>query len=76
MAKPVVDGLERKMDGKMAVAHVDIGEDDGRATAQKYGVSSVPAFIVLDGKGNVVYRQIGGRPDVAQIEAKVAALGK
>jgi protein-disulfide isomerase len=73
MAKPVVDGLEKKMDGKMTVARVDIGEDDGRELARKYGVSMVPAFIVLDGKGNVLYRQIGGRPDVAQIESKVDA---
>lgn len=76
MAKPVVDGLERTMDGKMAIARMDVADDEGRAIAQKYGVSSVPAFIVLDGKGNVLYRKIGGKPDVAQIESAVAALGK
>ena len=76
MAKPVVDGLEKKLDGRMTVARVDIGEDSGSAVAHRYGVSMVPAFIVLDGKGNVIYRKLGGKPDVGAIEAALARIGK
>ena len=74
MAKPVVDGLERRMGTKLEVAHVDIGTDEGRAIADRFHVPGIPAFIVLDGQGSVIYRQIGGRPNTAEIEAKVAAL--
>ena len=62
------------MGARLEVAHVDIGTDEGRAVADRFHVPGVPAFIVLDGRGNVIYRQVGGRPDAAQIEAKVGAL--
>jgi thioredoxin-like negative regulator of GroEL len=72
----VVDGLEKKMEGRLSIARVDIGEDSGSALAQQYGVSRVPAFIVLDGGGNVIYRKIGGKPDGDAIEAALAKIGK
>ena len=74
MAKPVVDGLERRTEGKLTVAHVNVGDDSGQDVARRYGVDAVPAFILLDGHGNVLYRKVGGRPDAPGIEAKLAAL--
>lgn len=68
MAKPVVDGLEQKTKGRLNVAHVDIGDEAGGALARKHGVGAVPAFVVLDGSGRVVYRKIGGKPDVEAVE--------
>ena len=72
----MVDGLEKKMEGRLTVAHIDIGEDEGSAVARRYGVSMVPAFIVLDGRGNVIYRKLGGKPDVGAIDAALANVGK
>jgi len=72
LAKPVVDGLERKWQGKLEVAHVDANDDASSEITKKYGVSALPAFVLLDGSGNVLYRQIGGRPDVAKIEAAIS----
>jgi hypothetical protein len=72
----VVDGLEKKMEGRLTVARVDIGEDGGSTLAKRYGVSVVPAFIVLDGSGNVIYRKLGGEPDTGAIEAALARIGK
>ena len=69
----MVDGLEHRMGPRLEVAHVDIGTDEGRVVAARYGVAGVPAFIVLDGRGTVVFRQVGGRPRVAEIEAKIEA---
>lgn len=74
MAKPVVDGLERDMKDKLRFARVDIGSDEGSDLAQKYGISAVPAFVVLDGNGRVVYRQVGGRPKTDDIKAQIARL--
>jgi thioredoxin-like negative regulator of GroEL len=62
MAKPVVDGLEHKLEGKVRFIKVNIGDDDGTRVAARFGVSGVPTFILLDGEGRVVYRKTGGSP--------------
>ena len=72
MAKPVVDGLERKWKGKLDVAHLDIGDASSADVARTYGISALPAFVLLDGEGRVLYRQVGGRPDVSKIESALA----
>lgn len=64
----MVDGLEQRMKGRLDVAHVDVGNDEGGALAAKHGVRGVPAFLVVDGRGRVLYRKIGGKPDSAAIE--------
>ena len=76
MAKPVVDGLERKLEGKVHFIKVNVGEDDGGRVAARFGVHGVPTFIMLDGQGRVIYRKTGGKPDAAEIEARLAELKK
>ncbi len=73
MAKPVVDGLERRWHGKLDVARVDVTDDANAELTRKYGVSAIPAFVLLDGDGRVLYRQVGGRPDVEKIEAALSS---
>jgi hypothetical protein len=68
MAKPVVDGLERRNARRLDVAHIDIGTDGGRELAESYGVGAVPAFVLVDPGGRVLFRQTGGRPNAAEIE--------
>lgn len=72
MAKPVVDRLERELDGTAKVLRIDVMSRTGLALAREYGVSAVPTFIVFDGKGQVVYTQ-AGLPDRAAIRAAVRA---
>ncbi len=62
------------MKDRMHVARVDVESDSGREIAQKYRINGVPAFVVLDAKGNVLYRKVGGRPDGAEIERRLMAL--
>ena len=69
----MVDGLERKWQGKLEVAHVDANDEANAEITRKYGITALPAFVLLDGAGNVLYRQTGGRPDVAKIEAALSA---
>ncbi len=71
MAKPVVDGLERQMDGKAGVARVNIFSDSGGELAERYRVHATPTYLVLDERGNVIYRQVGGMPDTDKILEKV-----
>lgn len=76
MAKPVVDGLETKLGGKVHFVKVNVADDEGARVASRFGVHGVPTFIVLDGNGRVVYRKTGGKPDVGEVEARVAELRK
>ena len=43
----------------------------GREVAQRHGVRGVPTFLVFDGLGNLIERQVGF-PDRGKIKALVA----
>lgn len=73
MAKPSVDGLEEDLGEHLAFTHVNIADDDGRRLATKYGIRSVPAFLVVDADGKVLYRKIGGLPDREAVETSLAS---
>jgi thioredoxin-like negative regulator of GroEL len=59
MAKPIVDGLERDLEGRASVARLDILSDPGRAVAVKYDVQAVPTFLVFDEDGTLIAREVG-----------------
>lgn len=71
MAKPVVDGLERELHDRVRFIKVNVHEDEGAEVALKYGVHGVPAFIMLDADGRVIYRKVGGTPDANEIRARI-----
>lgn len=71
MAKPVVDRLERELNGSAKLLRINVMSQSGLALAREYGVVAVPTFIVFDGKGQVVSAQ-AGLPDRAAIRAAVA----
>jgi thioredoxin-related protein len=66
-----VDGLERDLEGQAQVARLSILSKVGREVAQRYGVSSVPTFLVFDGQGDMIGRHVG-LPNRARIKALVA----
>ena len=73
MAKPVVDRLERELDGKAEVIRLDMMSGVGRQAATVFGVRAVPTLVVIDGQGQVSLTQVGLiRPGVVQ--AQVDAL--
>ncbi len=53
-AKPVVDGVERDLDGSARVVRVDLLSDTGARLARRYAVTFTPTFVFLDGAGGVV----------------------
>jgi thiol-disulfide isomerase/thioredoxin len=59
VAKPIVDGLERKLDGKAEVVRLDVMSDIGRNAAARYGVRGLPTLVLVDGDGEPVYSQAG-----------------
>jgi hypothetical protein len=73
LAKPVVDGLARALENQAQVLRLSVTDGVGGELAMRYGVHSVPTFVLLDGAGEAVLRQVG-MPDRAAIEAAVARL--
>ena len=72
MAKPIVDGLEKKLNGKAEVIRLDVLSSVGQQAARRYGVRGVPSLVVVDGSGQIVYGQAGiPRPDqvVEQVDS-------
>jgi hypothetical protein len=59
MAKPVVDGIERALEGKAQVLRLSVTDDVGSQLAVRYGARGVPTLVVLDGAGDVVYVHLG-----------------
>jgi thioredoxin-related protein len=59
LAKPVVDGLERDLDGQAQVLRLGVMDDVGGTLALRYGVRGVPTLVVLNGAGEVVLKQTG-----------------
>lgn len=59
MSKPIVDGLEKALQGQAPVLRLDVMSQLGREIAIRYQIRGVPTFLVFDGKGNVVYQQVG-----------------
>jgi thioredoxin 1 len=62
---PVLKNVVSKIGGKARVLKVDI--DKNRAAAEKYGVQSVPTFIIFK-KGRIRWRQSGALPEGMLVE--------
>ena len=71
MARPSVDGLERRFRGRLDVARIDSSTDDGARLAAQYGVTALPTYLVVDGAGRVLYRKVGGWADGDEIERRI-----
>ncbi len=73
MAKPVVDGIERELEGKTQVLRLNVTDGVGGELAVRYGARGVPTLVLLDGEGNVVYVKTGS-PNRGEILAAVEGL--
>ena len=59
MMAPVIDEIAAEKAGEVAVYKIDI--DENMEIAQRYGVMSIPTFIVFKG-GEPAARTLGGQP--------------
>ena len=73
MAKSIVDGLEKKLEGKARVIRLNLLSRVGQEAAVRYGVRAVPTLIVVNGKGETVYGQYG-LPQPSTVITKVDAI--
>lgn len=56
MMKPVIEELEKELEGKVEFVEINVDEDN--ETASKYGVMGIPTFIV-EKDGREVARKTG-----------------
>jgi thioredoxin-related protein len=70
LAKPVVDGIERELEGGAQVVRLSVMDNVGGQLALRYGARGVPTIVVLDGAGEVVYVKTGS-PNRGEILAAV-----
>ena len=73
MAKPIVDGLERELEGQARVVRLSALSQVGLKAARRYGVMGMPTFLIFDGQGELIGRQ-AGFPNRSEIKALVTAL--
>ena len=73
MAKPIVDGIEKDLEGAARVVRLSVTTESGSQVAQRYGVRGVPTIVVLDGAGQVVAQSVGV-PNRADLVAQVMGL--
>ena len=66
---PVLDELAKEYDGKVAIAKVNI--DENEAIAAEYGIRAIPTLLVF--KGGKVIEQIVGMLPKATLKAKLDA---
>jgi thioredoxin 1 len=65
---PILDAIASENSDKLSIVKLNV--DDNPATAEKYGITSIPAMFVFE-KGEVVKRVIGAKPKPA-LEADLA----
>jgi thioredoxin 1 len=65
---PILDAIAAENSDKLSIVKLNV--DDNPETAEKYGITSIPAMFVFD-KGQVVKRVIGAKPKPA-LEADLA----
>jgi thiol-disulfide isomerase/thioredoxin len=73
VAKPIVDGIERDLQGQAKVMRLNVLGGLGSQVAQRYGVRGVPTLIVLDGSDSPV-KYVVGIPNRQAVVQQVQAL--
>jgi thioredoxin-related protein len=70
-----VDGLEKDLAGQAQVVRLSILSEVGREVAQRYGVRSVPTFLIFNGEGALIGQE-AGFPNRGRIESLVSGAGR
>jgi thioredoxin-related protein len=73
MAKPIVDGIERDLEGRAQVVRLGVMSGLGSQAARQYNVRGVPTLVIFDGNGQPVGQSVG-IPDREAVVAQVNSL--
>lgn len=64
--KPIVDGLEKELAGRLLVIRLNVQDPVGKALAGELGFRMTPTFVFFDAQGAEAWREIG-RLDAARV---------
>jgi thioredoxin-related protein len=73
MAAPVVDRLERNLQGRAQVVRLETRHPVSAELADLFQVRAVPSLLVFNGSGKIIYRGVG-IPNPEQVERLVFKL--
>jgi thioredoxin-related protein len=59
MAKPIVDGIEKDLEGQAQVVRLGVMSGLGIDAARRYGVQGVPTLVIFDGAGGIAAQRVG-----------------
>ncbi len=68
--KPIVDGLEQELQGRVLFIRINVQEQAGRELATLYNFQYTPTFIYFDAQGNEVWREVG-RLDTQRVRESI-----
>lgn len=51
--------LENRFYGQVEFVVADVDDPQGRQLAERFGVNTIPAFFIMDSKGNMVFQDVG-----------------
>ncbi len=58
-AKPVVNGIDKQLEGRVRIVRFDVARANGKKVAAKVGLDMVPTFIAYDSEGIERWRTQG-----------------
>lgn len=51
--------LENEFRGQAEFVIADVDDPQGQQLAGRFGVNTIPAFFIMDAKGNIVFQDVG-----------------
>jgi thiol-disulfide isomerase/thioredoxin len=72
--QPRMERLERELSGRADVLRLNVAEEVGQRAQAQFGTTLVPSLVLLDGRGNELYRSEGRPPQRAPIFAALDSL--
>lgn len=51
--------LENKFYGQVEFIIADVDDPQGQQLAGRFGVNTIPAIFIMDGKGNIIFQDVG-----------------
>ena len=73
MTKPVVDGLDKQLEGRVRIVRKDVASPAGKKLASKVGIDLVPTLIGYDAEGVERFR-IGRAPNRVELWQRLIKL--
>ena len=58
-AKPVVDRLEAQVSPRLTVIRLNLQDPANGSLARQYGVQYTPTFVLFNGEGEILLRNVG-----------------